>query len=96
MGKLLGPEKVTTPAGTFSCDHYRMIEGGETTDLWVAPTVSPYGLVKMTSADMTMTLQKLITGAKTRITEKPQKLEIPQIPGMPGGARMKPEEGEKE
>lgn len=52
-------------------------------------TVSPYGLVKMTTPETTMTLQKVITGAKTQITETPQKLQIPQIPGMPG---MKPGE----
>lgn len=29
-----------------------------------------------------MVLSKLITGAKTRITETPQKFEIPDMPGM--------------
>lgn len=83
-GKFLGQERVTTPAGAFLCDRYRVTEGGETVDVWITAKVSPYGLVKMTSPTMTMTLQKILTGVKTRITETPQKFELPQMPGMPG------------
>ena len=79
--KLVGKEQVTTPAGTFSCDHYRLEEQGGT-DVWVAGTVSPYGLVKLSSKNTTMTLSKVVKGAKTRITETPQKLEIPKMPGL--------------
>ncbi len=80
--KLIGKESVTTPAGTFSCDHYQTQGSGSVADVWVAPQVSPYGLVKMTSPGTTMVLSKLVSGAKTRITETPQKLEIPDMPGM--------------
>ncbi|MGH9792765.1 MAG: hypothetical protein ACRD5W_16280, partial [Candidatus Acidiferrales bacterium] len=46
------------------------------TDIWVAEKIAPYGLVKMTSKDgTTMTLTREITGAKTRITGTPQKLD---------------------
>lgn len=83
-GKFLGQERVTTPAGAFVCDRYRVAEGGETVDVWVTAKVSPYGLVKMASPTMTMTLQKILTGVKTRITETPQKFELPQMLGMPG------------
>ena len=87
--KQVGKEQVSTPAGTFSCDHYQMQERG-TVDVWVTESVSPYGLVKMTSRDATMTLAKVVKGAKSRITETPQKLEIPQMPSlsdMMGGGR---------
>lgn len=79
--KLIGREQVTTPAGTFSCDHYRLEEQGGT-DVWVASNISPYGLVKMTSKNTTMTLSKVVKGAKTKITETPQKLEMPKMPSL--------------
>jgi hypothetical protein len=79
-GKKIGTETITTPAGTFSCDHYQVTNNGETADVWVSPKVSPYGLVKVQSPKMTMTLEKVITGAKTKITETPKKFEIPGLP----------------
>ena len=80
--KLVGKEQITTPAGTFACDHYQMNERGGTVDAWVASSVSPYGLVKMTSRDMTMTLAQVVKGAKSRITETPQKMEMPGMPNL--------------
>ena len=84
-GEHLGQEQVATPAGTFTCEHYRVTERSGPADVWVATDVSPYGLVKMTSPEVTMMLQRVITGATTRITETPQKFEMPQMPNMPGG-----------
>ena len=75
--KLIGTESITTPAGTFSCEHYQDTAEGAAVDIWVTGQVSPYGLVKMTSNGTTMTLTKVITGAKSQITETPQKLEMP-------------------
>ena len=80
--KLIGKEQITTPAGTFSCDHYQMNERGGTVDTWMTASVSPYGLVKMTSRDSTITLAKVVKGAKSRITETPQKIEIPKMPSL--------------
>jgi hypothetical protein len=77
--KLIGKEQITTPAGTFSCDHYQMSERGGMVDAWVAASVSPYGLVKMTSRDTAMTLTQVVKGAKSRITETPQKLGMPNM-----------------
>ena len=84
-GHYLGDEQVTTPAGTFACKHYRVTESNGPADVWIAADVSPYGLVKMTSPEVTMTLQRLITGARTRITETPQQLQVPNMPNVPGG-----------
>lgn len=75
--KLIGKESVSTPAGTFSCDHYQTKDGSGTADVWVAENVSPYGLVKMTGPGTTMVLSRLITDTRTRITETPQKIELP-------------------
>jgi len=80
--KLIGKEQITTPAGTFSCDHYQTNERGGPVDAWVTASVSPYGLVKMTSRDTTITLAKLVKGAKSRITETPQKIEMPKTPSL--------------
>ena len=79
---VVGHESVNTPAGIFVCDHYQTQGTGGPFDVWVTSSVSPYGLVKMTSPRTTVTLSKLVKGAKSRITETPQKLEIPQMPGL--------------
>ncbi len=83
---LLGTETITTPAGTFICQHYRTKKkansadaedaGGtqDVKDFWLSEKVTPFGIVKMTSKDSTQILQRLITNAKSRITETPQKL----------------------
>lgn len=70
----LGTESVTTPAGTFSCQHWRMTKEG--TDVWLSEKVTPWGLVKMSGPNSgTMTLARVITGAKTHITGTPISLE---------------------
>ena len=69
----VGNESVTTPAGTFACEHWRMKDGSG--DAWVTEKVAPYGLVKRTGRDNNMTLVRVITNAKTRITGSPQKFD---------------------
>ncbi len=84
-GQDLGEEQVTTPAGTFTCRHYRITEQSGPADVWVTDRVSPYGLVKMISPEASMTLQRIIINAHTRITEAPQSFQMPNLPNMPGG-----------
>jgi len=78
-GELVGTESVTVPAGTFSCQHYRKQESTGPVDIWVSTDVSPYAMVKMTSADTTMVLKKTLTNESSHIKGEPQKM---QIPGM--------------
>lgn len=67
--KHIGAETITTPAGTFECEHLQTQDGA---DLWVSPKVPPYGLVKLVGKDgNTMVLTKVITDAKDRITGTP-------------------------
>jgi hypothetical protein len=66
----VGSETVTTPAGTFTAEHYRMKDG--TGDAWVAPKAGPYGLVKFQGKDSTMVLTRVITDAKDKISGTPQ------------------------
>jgi hypothetical protein len=65
-GNDLGKESVTTPAGTFTCEHWR--SKTEPTDVWVSTDVSPYGLVKMTDKDSSVVLVKTLTGVQDKIT----------------------------
>jgi hypothetical protein len=69
----LGTETITTPAGTFSCQHWRSKKGGS--EFWLSDKVSPWKLVKMSSKDQTMTLTRVITDAKTHITGTPVSME---------------------
>lgn len=69
----LGTETITTPAGTFSCQHWRSKKDGS--EYWLSDKVSPWKLVKMTDKDQTMTLTKVITDAKTHITGTPVSME---------------------
>jgi hypothetical protein len=65
----VGSESVTTPAGTFTCEHYRMKDGSG--DAWVSDKVTPFGLVKYQGKTDTMVLTKLVTDAKDKIVGTP-------------------------
>lgn len=90
-GKLIdkGTETIKVPAGTFKAKHiqYQAQEG--VVDTWIHKDVSPYGMVKSQSKDFEMVLLGYGTGAKTLITETPQKFEMPQMPQIPGIPRRK-------
>jgi len=80
MGELLGTESVTVPAGTFTCQHYRTQGRNGTSDVWISMQVTPYGLVKMTSADATMVLKKVLVNETSHIKGEPQKMQMPEMP----------------
>jgi hypothetical protein len=65
----VGSESVTTPAGTFGCEHYRMKDGSG--DAWVSDKVTPFGLVKYQGKTDSMVLTKLVTDAKDKIVGTP-------------------------
>lgn len=69
----LGTESVTTPAGTFSCQHWRTTK--DNADVWISDKVKPWGLVKYSEKNSTLTVTKLITNAKTHITGTPMSME---------------------
>lgn len=77
----LGTESITTPAGTFSCEHWRAKD--KSADFWFTDKVSPWGLVKMVSKDETMTLVRVITGAKTKIRGTPKKFDPSEMMRRP-------------
>lgn len=79
LGEKIGSETVTVPAGTFECDHYRTTAEGKPADVWISTKISPYGLVKMASADTTMVLQKVLENETSKITGEPRKFEMPHF-----------------
>ena len=79
-GEMLGTESVTVPAGTFVCEHYKSQSEHGTADVWFTTKVSPYGMVKMTSEDTSMVLQKVLTNETSQIKGEPQKMNFPGMP----------------
>jgi hypothetical protein len=75
--ELVGTETVTVPAGTFSCEHYKMKDSSS--DAWVSDKVAPWGLVKTQGKDSSIVLAKVITDAKDHITGTPKKFDPMQI-----------------
>ena len=75
--ELVGSESITVPAGTFSCEHYRMKDGSG--EAWISDKVSPWSLVKMRDQQRTVVLAKMTTEAKTRITGTPTKFDPMQM-----------------
>ena len=76
-GVKVGVETITVPAGTFVCDHYRKQEPQGTVDVWISDKVPPYGMVKMSSTEMTMVLEKVLTNETSHIQGEPQKMDMP-------------------
>jgi hypothetical protein len=70
FGELVGTESVTTPAGTFSCEHYRMKDGSG--DTWISSKVLPIAVVKHVDKDSSFVLVKTSTDAKDKIVGTPQ------------------------
>lgn len=73
----VGTESVTTPAGTFTAEHYRIKDGKG--DVWIAENVAPWGLVKMTSPDASLLLIRQLTHATSRVTGTPEKLDPAEL-----------------
>ena len=75
--ELVGTESITVPAGTYSCQHYRMKDGSG--DAWISDKIVPWSLVKMQDKNRSMVLAKVITDAKDRITGTPVKFDPMQM-----------------
>src|SRR5215467_7770894 len=70
----LGSESVTTPAGTFSCQHWRSKKDG--TEYWISDKVTPWQLVKTSGKDQnSLVLVRLISNAKSHITGTPVSMQ---------------------
>lgn len=69
----VGTETITVAAGTFTCEHWKMNDGSG--EMWIAEKTGPWGLVKTVSKDGSMTLLKVMTDAKTKITGPVKKFD---------------------
>jgi hypothetical protein len=69
----VGTEDVTTPAGTFSCDHYHSAK--DNSDWWLSTKVTPWGLVKSVGNGQTIVIDRVITDAKDHITGTPKQFD---------------------
>jgi hypothetical protein len=78
-----GTESIKVPAGTFTAQHMQYQDGERVVDSWISKQISPYGLIKSQAKDFEMVLLGYGAGAKTLITETPQKFEMPQMPSKP-------------
>jgi hypothetical protein len=72
----MGKESVTTPAGTFVCEHYRAKDGSS--DTWISSQVAPFGVVKTQGKNSSMMLTKVVTDAHDKIVGTP----VPFSPQM--------------
>jgi len=76
---LVGTETITVPAGTFTCEHFKNDDG----DFWTTEKISPWGLVKVTGKDNSMTLLRTVTDAKTKIVGTPRKFDMGEMMRRP-------------
>ncbi len=66
--KLVGEEKLSTPAGTFNARHYKSPES----ESWISGDVPVWGMAKLITDDgITIVVTAKGTGAKNEITEEP-------------------------
>lgn len=77
----LGPATVTTPAGTFACEHYKAKDGKS--EMWIKAKTGPYGLIKSVSDTGTMMLIRVETDAKDKITGTPRPMGMGMPPHRP-------------
>lgn len=75
LADFVGTEDVTTPAGLFSCRHFRMKDGSG--DAWISAKVPPWGMVKSAGREFSMTLVRIVTDAKTQIHGTPRRFSPP-------------------
>jgi hypothetical protein len=68
----VGTESVTTPAGTFECEHLRTKDGA---NAWISPKAGPWSLVKIVSPNSSMVVVKIISDAKSHDVGTPQPIE---------------------
>ncbi|MCD6418153.1 hypothetical protein J7M00_05165 [bacterium] len=91
-------ETITVPAGTFNCTRYTTIdkETNEKNDVWVSDKVPLLGVVKMKNDDGEFVLADYgDNGAKSAITETPQKIDFKSMWEQQMKEAMEEEEQEK-
>lgn len=76
LAKKISNEKVTVPAGDFRCIHSKIGDA----EVWVSSQIPVLGIVKYETATEKMELSAWGgSGAQTRITELPERLDLNKI-----------------
>jgi hypothetical protein len=74
----VGPESITVPAGTFSCEHWR--NDSTHAEIWTSDKVTPFGMVKEISGNgNTQVLSKILDNAADRITGPVKQFDMQQM-----------------
>ncbi len=73
----VGPDMVTVPAGTFSCEHWR--NDKTNADTWISDKITPFGMVKETHSGGSQVLTKVLDNATDRITGPVKQFDMQQM-----------------
>jgi len=77
----VGTETIATPTGKLKCTHLKFKDKKERIDIWTNEVIPFFGLARRVDSSSVMEIIGYgKTGAKTGITEKPQKMPTPGMP----------------
>ncbi|MFQ5906998.1 MAG: hypothetical protein ACE5JA_10575, partial [bacterium] len=77
----LGSETIITPAGKLKCTHLTVKNMKNKIDFWTNEKIPFFGLARSVDGNSVIEIMRYgKTGAKTGITEKPQKMPTPGMP----------------
>ncbi len=79
--KDLGRQTVSTPAGVFSCEHFKF--AGKAGEVWVSKAAAPFGIVRAATNGTTMILSRLFTGVSDRIEVAPEPFRLEMLLSVP-------------
>lgn len=97
-----GVETITLSSGDIQAEHYIVKDGEPPTEIWFSETIPPMGLVKMTTAEGELSLQRFGVGGKdgesalpNSAAVAPDTAEGPAAEPAPADTVEKKPEGEK-
>ena len=73
-------ERVTVPAGSFDCQHFRMTIQGKPAEYWTSPAAHAWGMVSMkVDGREIWTLKRVLEGEKSQILGEPKHMSDEQL-----------------
>jgi hypothetical protein len=73
-------ERVTVPAGSFDCQHFRMTIQGKPAEYWTSPGAHAWGMVSMKVEGREIwTLKRVLEGEKSQIQGEPKQMSDEQL-----------------
>jgi len=79
--QLVSPnERVTVPAGSFDCQHFRITIQGKSTDYWTSSSAHAWGMVSLKVEGREIwTLKRVLEGEKSQILGEPKQMSDEQL-----------------